>query len=83
MDRILEKKGKKKRRTHLVSSPPFDCRVLQKNTHFASPPVKSLRLSGKRFLCLSLMLLYYNIGFPEFPYQPHVLKKNIECMSER
>ena len=32
------KKRKKKRRTHLVSPPPFDCCVLDKIAHFASPP---------------------------------------------
>ena len=47
------------------------------------PPVKSLRLSRKRFLCLSLVLLPYDVGFPESPHHPSVLNKNIEFVSER
>ena len=45
--------------------------------------VKSLRLSEKRFLYLSLVLLYYDVGFPEFPYHPSVLNKKAEFVSER
>ena len=48
-DRILEQKRKKKRKTHIVSPPPFDGCVLHKITHFAPPPrVKLRRLFGKR-----------------------------------
>ena len=47
------------------------------------PPVKSLRLSGKRFLCLSLALLHYDVGFPDFPHHPNVLNKELDIASER
>ena len=54
----------------------------KKIAHVASPPVKSLRLFGKRFLCLSLVLLHYDVGFPEFPHHPSVLNKKPEFVSE-
>jgi hypothetical protein len=42
------------------------------------PPVKSLTLFGKRFLCLSLALLHYDVGFQEFPDHSTVLDKKVK-----
>ena len=78
-----KKKKKKKRRTHLV--PPLRligvCCI--KLLMLRPRPVKPPRLSRKRFFCLALVLLYYDVGFPEFPYHPSVLNKKAEFVSER
>ena len=47
------------------------------------PPVRSLTLSGKRFLCLSLALLHYDVGFQEFPDHSTVLNKKVKFALER
>ena len=47
------------------------------------PPVKSFRLSGKRFLYLFIVILHYDVGFPKSPHHATVLNKKVEFVSEK
>ena len=80
---MLEKRGRRRKGLTLYLPLRLIVVFCIKLLILRPPQVKLRRLSGKRFLCFSLVLLHYDVEFPAFPHHPSALNKKIEFVSER